>query len=174
MPVMTMERTDSEYRNQADRLFGEIAVRLFMATRRDVDRALKAQTEARAVGAEPGIGEVMVGLDALTETQVKAILKAQEVYDDRSVETLYGNLAVKNNFITKSDLQVALKIQARTGRRLRIGEVLVKKSFVTWEQHEALLRAQERILSGIDKAKKKKGQAGAEKKTSIELKRPGS
>jgi hypothetical protein len=173
MPVMSMERTESEYQNQADRLFGEIAVRLFMSTRRDVDKALKAQNEARAVGAEPSIGEVMVGLEVLSEIQVKAILKAQEVYDDRSVETLYGNLAVKNNFITKSDLQVALKIQARTGRRLRIGEVLVKKSFVTWEQHEALLRAQERILAGIDKSKKKKEeQAGTEKKSSVELKRP--
>ena len=168
MPAMTIERTGSDYQSQADQLFGEIAVRLFMATRRDVDRALKAQHEARAVGAEPSIGEVMIGLEMLSDNQVKAILKAQEVYDDRSVETLYGNLAVKNRFITKADLQFALRIQERTGRRLRIGEVLVKKAFVTWEQHEALLRAQERILAGIDKKKKE-----TEEKSSIELKRPG-
>lgn len=169
MPVMTMERTGSDTQSQADQLFGEIAVRLFMATRRDVDRALKAQNEARAVGAEPSIGEVMIGLDMLSENQVNAILKAQEVYDDRSVETLYGNLAIKNGFITKADLQFALRIQERTGRRLRIGEVLVKKAFVSWEQHEALLRAQERILAGIDKSKKEKDE-----KSSIELKRPGA
>lgn len=111
----------------------------------------------------------MIGLEMLSDNQVKAILKAQEVYDDRSVETLYGNLAVKNRFITKADLQFALRIQERTGRRLRIGEVLVKKAFVTWEQHEALLRAQERILAGIDKKKKE-----TEEKSSIELKRPGA
>jgi triphosphoribosyl-dephospho-CoA synthetase len=152
MPVMTMDDRTSDY-THGDRLFGEIAVRLFMASRKDVDRAVKAQFEARGVGALPNLGEVMIGLEILSENQVKAILKAQEHYDERTVETLYGNLAVKNNFVTKADLEAALRIQERTGRRLRIGEVLVKKGFVTWEQHEALLRAQERILMGIKQRK---------------------
>ena len=44
-------------------------------------------------------------------------------------------------------------IQERTGRRLRVGEVLVKKSMITWEQHESILRAQERILRGIEESR---------------------
>ncbi|MGE0712185.1 MAG: hypothetical protein AB7N76_29860 [Planctomycetota bacterium] len=137
--------------SDAERLFGELAVRLFMTTRRDLSRALKAQREAREAGGTPTIGEVMVGLEMITEKQVQAVLRAQEVYDEQSVETLYGKLAVKNNFITQSDLEAALKVQNRTGGRLRIGEVLVKKSYMTWEQHEAILAAQERILAGIQK-----------------------
>jgi hypothetical protein len=134
----------------ADRLFGEIAVRLFMTTRRDVERALRAQREAREAGGAPTIGEVMVGLDLLNQQQVQAVLRAQQIYDETSVETLYGKLALKNGFIQQKDLDLALKVQHRTGNRLRIGEVLVKKGFLTWDQHESLLRAQERILAGVE------------------------
>lgn len=148
--------------NQADRLFGEIAVRLFMTTRRDLDRALRAQREARAAGGDPSLGEVMVGLEILTKEQVQAVLKAQTVYDETSVETLYGKLAVKNGFITQGDLDRALSVQDRTGRRLRIGEVLVKKGYVSWEQHEALLRAQERILLQIEEKKVRLRPPGAD------------
>lgn len=134
----------------ADRLFGEIAVRLFLTTRRDVERALRAQREAREAGGDPTLGEVMVGLDIISAQQVQAVLRAQQIYDERSVETLYGKLALKNSFISQGDLDAALKVQQRTGNRLRIGEVLVKKGYITWDQHEALLRAQERILTGVE------------------------
>jgi len=136
----------------ADRLFGEIAVRLFMTTRRDVEQALKAQREAREAGSDPTLGEVMVGLDLLEADQVATVLRAQAIYDDRTIETLYGQLAVKNGFVSAADLELALTIQRRTGSRLRIGEVLVKKGFITWEQHEALLRTQERVLQGLEQS----------------------
>ncbi len=167
MPQMTLEPTHD---NHADHLFGEIAVRLYMTTRRDLDRALKAQKKAREVGGNPNLGEVMIGLELLNQSHVNTILKAQESYDDKSIETLYGSLAIKNGFITKADLEAALRIQERTGRRLRIGEVLVKKGFVTWEQHESLLRAQQRILAGVKKAKDGKSQDAG--KSSISLKTP--
>ena len=140
------------------RLFGEIAVRLFMLSRRDLDRGLRAQREARNAGGDPSMGEVLTGLEILTSEQVEAVLSAQAVYDDKNVESLYGKIAVKNRFITQADLDEALRVQERTGRRLRIGEVLVKKSYLTWEQHEAVLRAQERILQGVEA--KKREQAG--------------
>jgi len=135
----------------ADRLFGEIAVRLFMLTRRDLDRGLRAQDQAREQGGTAALGEVLVGLGLMTEAQVAAVLRAQEIYDEKSVETLYGRLAVKNKFLTQAELDKALDVHERTGRRLRIGEVLVKKGYLTWEQHESLLRAQERLLAGIAK-----------------------
>lgn len=138
----------------ADRFFGEIAVRLFMTTRRDLERALRAQRDAREAGSDPSLGEVMVGMDMLTKDQVATVLRAQAVYDDSTIETLYGQLAVKNGVISASDLDLALKVQRRTGSRLRIGEVLVKKGFITWEQHEALLRAQERVLNGLGESAK--------------------
>jgi len=147
--------------SDADRLFGELAVRLYLTTRRDLSRALKAQREARDAGGSPAIGEVMVGLDMLSEDQVSAVLEAQQVYDDTTVETLYGKLAVKNGFITQTDLEAALKIQQRTGRRLRVGEVLVKKSYMTWEQHEAILAAQERILAGLARKRQQAEEGGA-------------
>ena len=136
----------NEARGEADRLFGEIAVRLFYITRRDLDRALRAQQEARESGAEPNLGEILQALGAMSEEQVDAVLRAQTVYDEDSVETLYGRLAVKNGFVKERDLEEALKVQQRVGGRLRIGEILVKKSYLSWSQHEALLRAQERIL----------------------------
>lgn len=148
--VMTVERDRGQ---DAEFLFGELAVRLFMITRRDLDRALKAQAEAREAGATPSLGEVCEGLELLSAEQVQAVLRAQEIYDPASVETLYGRLAVKNRFVTQDDLELALKIQERTGRRLRVGEVLVKKSMITWEQHESILRGQERILRGIEESR---------------------
>lgn len=136
----------------AEYLFGELAVRLFLLTRKDLDRGLRAQREAREAGGDPSLGEVLVGLSLLTEEQVATILRAQAIYDDKSVETLYGRIAIKNGFLTQSNLDSALKTHERLQRRLRIGEVLVKKGYLTWEQHEAILRAQERILNGIERA----------------------
>ena len=168
MAYQEPERLDLSEGAHADRLFGEIAVRLFMTTRRDVDRGLRAQREARAAGGTATLGEVLLGLQLLTEDQVKLILKAQTVHDERSIETLYGRLAVKNGFLSAANLETALKVQERTGRRLRIGEVLVKKGFLSWEQHETLLRAQERILDGTEALKKVDGQTKADEKTNAD------
>lgn len=155
MPLMTIEQPNTDH----SRLFGEIAVRLFFLSRRDLDRGLRAQREARNAGSDPTLGEVLEGLGIMTQEQVQAVLSAQQVYDDKNIETLYGRIAVKNRFITQSDLEEALRVQERTGRRLRIGEVLVKKAYMTWEQHEAVLRAQERILAGVEANKKRSGRS---------------
>src|SRR5690242_15639918 len=110
-----------------EQLFGEIAVRLFFCTRRDLDRALKAQHEAREAGSDPQIGEVMKALGILNQDQVEAVIRAQDVYDVSNVETLYGRIAIRNKFIRPADLEDAMKVQQRTGRRLRMGEILVKR-----------------------------------------------
>ena len=39
--------------------------------------------------------------------------------------------------------------------------MLVKKSYMTWEQHEAILAAQERILAGLAR-KRHEAEAGGE------------
>jgi hypothetical protein len=137
----------------ADELFGEIAIRLFFCTRRDLDRGLKAQQEAREAGSDPRIGEILKALGIMNADQVEAVLKAQAVFDVQSVETLYGRIALRNRFIRPVDLEDAVKVQQRTGRRLRVGEILVKRGHLTWEQHESVLRAQERLLRQMEKSK---------------------
>ena len=137
----------------ADQLFGEIALRLFFCTRKDLDRALHAQNEAREAGSDPPIGELMRGLGILTAQQVDAVLRAQDVFDANNVETLYGRIALRNRFIKPADLEDAMKIQARTGRRLRMGEILVKRGHLTWNQHESILRLQERLLHQMESKK---------------------
>src|SRR5687767_1755498 len=139
--------------SQADQLFGEIAVRLFFCTRRDLDRGLKAQAEAREAGSEPAIGEILRALGVLNQDQVEAVLRAQGVFDTTNVETLYGRIALKNKFIRPADLEDATKVQQRTGRRLRMGEILVKRGHITWEQHESILRLQERLLRQLEAKK---------------------
>src|SRR5206468_1976781 len=100
----------------ADQLFGEIAVRLFFCTRRDLDKGLKAQLEAREAGSDPPIGEVLRALGLLKQEQIEAVLRAQDVYDVNNVETLYGRIALRNKFIKPADLEDATKVQQRTGR----------------------------------------------------------
>jgi len=130
----------------AEALFGEIALRLFFCTRMDLDRALRAQAAARETGSNPSIGEIMRALGALTADQVTAVVQAQGEYDDVTIEGLYGRIAIKNRFIEPKDLEAALAVQVRMGRRLRLGEILVKKGMLSWDQHESILRAQERML----------------------------
>lgn len=139
----------------ADQLFGEIAVRLFFCTRRDLDRGLKAQHEAREAGSEPPIGEVLKALGILNQDQVDAVLRAQGAFDATNVETLYGRIALRNKFIRPADLEDAMKVQQRTNRRLRMGEILVKRGHLTWEQHESILRLQERLLRQMELNSKK-------------------
>lgn len=139
--------------SSADQLFGEIAIRLFFCTRRDLERGLKAQHEAREAGSDPQIGDVLRALGILTQDQVEAVLKAQDVFDLQNVETLYGRIALRNKFIRPADLEDAMKVQQKTGRRLRMGEILVKRGYLTWEQHESILRLQERLLRQMEKKK---------------------
>jgi hypothetical protein len=137
----------------ADQLFGEIAIRLFFCTRRDLDRSLRAQAEAREAGSDPPLGEILRALGVLNQEQVDTVLKTQEVFDVTNVETLYGRIALRNRFIRPADLEDANKVQAKTGRRLRMGEILVKRGYITWEQHESILRLQERLLRQMEKKK---------------------
>lgn len=138
-------------RPAAEHLFGEIALRFFFCSRRDLDRALRAQLAARESGMSPTVGDMLVAQGVLTPDQVDAVMRVQSLVDEKGPETLYGRIALKNRMVSPEQIEVAIAHQQRTGSLLRLGEILVKKGFVTWEQHEAVLRVQRRLDRLLEK-----------------------
>ena len=64
-----------------------------------------------------------------------------------SNEHLLGRIAVHTKLITPEQLNEATREQGRTGGRIRLGEILVAKGFVTPAKLEKLLAAQKRLVA---------------------------
>jgi twitching motility protein PilT len=64
-----------------------------------------------------------------------------------SNDALLGRIAVHTKLITPQQLSEATALQARSGSRTRLGEVLVEKGWITPAQLEKLLVAQRQVLA---------------------------
>ena len=64
-----------------------------------------------------------------------------------SNDALLGRIAVHTKLITQQQLAEATALQARTGSRQRLGEILVEKGLITPAQLEKLLVAQRQVLA---------------------------
>lgn len=66
-------------------------------------------------------------------------------------EILFGKLAIKNSFITESQLEKALQDQDFYTPGTPLGEILVDKGFITRDQLSRLLEAQKKNLDKKDR-----------------------
>jgi len=73
-----LDRTDKRLRlPRREVLFGAIAVKLGMATKEQINRALRKQAELRAKGKEVPLGKILVDEGVLTLSQIKTVLRHQ-------------------------------------------------------------------------------------------------
>ncbi|RKY16719.1 MAG: hypothetical protein DRP63_04935, partial [Planctomycetota bacterium] len=73
-----LDRTDRRLRlPRREVLFGAIAIKLGMATKEQINRALRKQAELRAKGKEVPLGKILVDEGVLTLSQVKTVLRHQ-------------------------------------------------------------------------------------------------
>jgi len=133
-------------------LFGRLAVEKGLITMSQLQEALNQRA------GEPGtmrIGDALISMRYMTTSQRDAVIEEQmrikgldESYADEEPEKdipKIGDIAVKQGFITRSQLMACLMAQERlsqTGEQPRFGEVLVRLKYVDRDKVLKLLKEQ--------------------------------
>ncbi len=118
----------------------------------DEDKVSLARMQREMESSDKPLGMYLVDRKLLNWDQLKQVLAMQQSgFSDEAERrwtkrenVLFGKLAVKKEFISGEQLEECLAEQKRLTPKRNIGEILVIKGFMTKNQVEAVLRAQQR------------------------------
>jgi len=139
-----------------DLLFGRIAVKLGVVSRKDLNVALAAQDS----GESRQVGKILLDRGAMDQDGLLKVLKiqrhnlgARSAYADTARENqLFGRIALREGWVTERQLNESLRVQGRaeetTHLHQRIGEVMVRRKFLEKKQVQKILRMQGRSGGG--------------------------
>lgn len=144
---------DDKHRKKADALFGQIALRLGIVTRAQLEEALELQRFAQ--GHKP-LGVLLMELKYVTEKDLERILKAQqEILNQASSrhravreDNLFGKVAIRLGFCTEEQLAECLALQEQLPRErfMRLGDIMVIKGYLTVEQVRKIAETQKGLI----------------------------
>ena len=144
---------DDKRQKRADGLFGQIAVRLGILTKQQLQEALELQRFA--VGHKP-LGVLLMELNYVKEADLARIIEAQkEMLTDASVrqkavreDNLFGKVAIRLSCCKEEHLQecLALQEQLPKERFMRLGDIMVIKGYLTVEQVKKITDTQKGLI----------------------------
>jgi len=154
---------DDDKAGGLDSLFGRIAMGMGFVTPEQLLDCVDEQNRIRASGLPSGaentprLGEIMLGKGMLTMEQRDEVLIMQEAMlakkQDKEKsslgEMLLGQVAVREGFVGKRQLQRCLGIQAaeaEKGNHRRLGKILLEMGYLLAEDLRLLLMLQNRTL----------------------------
>ncbi len=134
-------------------LLGKIAIEQGFLTKEQLDKAIVMQEKQVP---SPPLGELLLDqgflkrehLDAILEVQ-RARFQAKAEYSDARLENiLFGRLVVHLGLVTEEQVNECLRIQAKVEDEVevRIGEILVKKGYMSREGVRKLLSIQNKKI----------------------------
>lgn len=132
--------------SKADILFGKIAVSSGYVTEDQLDDCIRFQESLQE---HKPLGLIMQEKDIITEEQLQVIIDIQRKnLQERAIHTrekrsdgLFGRIVLQLGFATPQQVHECVRIQAKVEDDLflRLGEILVKKAYLTVEQVEKVL-----------------------------------
>lgn len=126
--------------------FGKIAVEKGFLTDLQVQEALEVQKNLQKIGYSEPLGKICCKLGFLTEKQVDEILEVQS--QDSKINThLYGKVALSNGLVTPSQIEECLQLQKKMETYAPIGHYLLQKKYISLKDHQAVLKAIDRIAT---------------------------
>lgn len=145
--------SDDKHRKKADSLFGQIAMRLGIVTRDQLQEALELQRFAQ--GHKP-LGVILMELKYVGPKDLEKIVEAQKaLLAEASVrqkavreDNLFGKVAIRLGFCTEEQLAecLALQEQLPKDRFMRLGDILVIKGYLTVEQVRKVSETQKGLI----------------------------
>jgi hypothetical protein len=139
--------------SKADILFGRIAVNSGMATEEQVDECVRLQDEAQ--NTKP-LGLTMLEKGYISQDQLNQVIQIQQknlqekaVHSrQKRIDSLFGRLVVKLGFATEDEVNECVRVQARIENDIfmRLGEILVRKGYMTPEQVTQVLDYQKKKI----------------------------
>jgi len=128
----------------ARRLLGQILVDGNFIRYHELEHGLEEQKKTNTM-----LGETLVSMGLLDPVDLKAVLSVNEdlasledaISLAAGVRRLLGDLLLQAKHIIHEELELALRVQKRTGEKL--GKVLIRLGFITEGELDALLKFQE-------------------------------
>lgn len=139
-----------------DILFGQIALERGILTRAQLDEALKRQE----AGDRRQLGMILVEAGHVDEEELELVLSVQRERLARAPDNsagklsdvLFGRLIVARKLATQGQVNECLREQARIedmGMFLRLGEILVRKGYLTTEQTDEIAAYQRKQIEAL-------------------------
>jgi hypothetical protein len=134
-----------------EKTFGKVALKKGFITKEQLEEALKTQSDedSSSVNHRP-IGRILLNKGFITLQQVSEILKSMDKLYEEKIDWTFGDIAIEKGFITKDQLELALKIQmdeySSTGIRRAIGRILLNEGIITLQQIGEVLKSKDKGL----------------------------
>jgi hypothetical protein len=150
---MATEDKQEKRRKKADSLFGQIATRLGIITRAQLQEALELQRYAK--GHKP-LGVLLMELKFVSEKDLERIIQAQQnivaeaASRQKAVkeDNLFGKVAIRLGFCAEEQLVecLALQEQLPKERFMRLGDIMVIKGYLSVEQVKKVSETQKGLI----------------------------
>jgi serine/threonine protein kinase len=135
-------------RKAPDSFFGRIATKLGLVSRAQVKEALARQKELRGQGRHRRIGDILEAIGYLELKDKVRVLTEQARIRQALENRRFGNIAIRLKFVTRWQLEEALRIQERqisdNKPVERLGTILVDEGLLTEQARRVILRSQRR------------------------------
>lgn len=140
-------------RSRADRLFGQIAMKLGVVTQAQLQEALEVQRFAQ--GHKP-LGLILIelkfvsprDLERILEEQKKILAEAGNRQKAVKEDNLFGKVAIRLGFASEEQLAecLALQEQLPKDRFMRLGDILVIKGYLSVEKVKKITDTQKGLI----------------------------
>lgn len=130
-----------------DQLFGRIAQMKGLINEAQLSRALRFQEEIRSLGLSRTLGEILRDDGVLDAEQVELVLRLQAINQKAQYERRFGRIAVKNELLTKTQLQSAMATATQEGFQRSLGTILEEQGMLDPRMVRAIHSAMERALT---------------------------
>ncbi len=140
-------------KKRADSLFGQIAMRLNIVTRQQLDEALELQRYAK--GHKP-LGVILMELKIVTPKDLERILDAQKALVAQQAtrqkavreDNLFGKVAIRMSYCTEEQVAECLSLQEQLpqDRFMRLGDIMVIKGYLSVEQVRKIIDTQKGLI----------------------------
>ena len=150
---MSDEGKKEKHQKRADSLFGQIALRLNILSKEQLQEALEVQRYAKSH--KPlGVCLMEMGyvtqkdLEKIVETQQQMLAQASMRQKAVKEDNLFGKVAIRMGFCTEEHLAecLALQEQLPKDRFMRLGDILVIKGYLTVEQVKKITDTQKGLI----------------------------
>jgi tRNA A-37 threonylcarbamoyl transferase component Bud32 len=129
-------------------LFGRIAIEKGLVNEAQLESALRAQEDLRALGLPKQLGELLVADGVLKPDQVTLICRLQQMNEQAQYDKRFARIVMKNGFATPDQVDSALDAARDGGYQVTVGGVLVERGLLTPVAVRAIRNAMERPAPG--------------------------
>lgn len=145
-------------------LMGKLAVKYKFATIEQIEQALIHKKQKRQAGQDLLLGKILVSQGILSQSQLVFLHSVQKLIETRASDNRFALIAVKNEFVTQKQIDLALLEQKRIFKASKtvhpLEDILVESGVLKAEQRDAILTRQKSMHKDAVDEKNKTKETG--------------